>query len=391
MKRYSVHIIVFCFLVLLLVLVQYFKPIQHRWIPTLANNDKNPYGAYILFHELKSIFPNQQIIESRVLISELDLKTKANTYLIILPEMQSDSIQALQILDFAEKGNTVFISAERFSESFLKPFGLGFKFDAKILAKADTTLYFCNPSILYPDFWITGDGNPSFVIVDSVLPMRSVIKSRTGVLKMLRCSYGSGEVLLSTMPLMFSNYSLLEPHSKVAAIALSHLPKTGTVIWDEYFKQGRNEVSSPLRYILKNRSTRWAYILTLFGILLFLLFQIKRIRSIVPVVEPFKNTSLQFLKAVALLHYDQRDYSDIARKKINYFLEFIRQKWHCSTDNLNEDFVQQLASKTAYPYEETANIISLINQILKQGANKNTLIDLNKKIEEFLKKSSTKI
>jgi hypothetical protein len=379
-------------LIALLTIVERTKPVKHSWVPTLINTDKNPYGAYILYHELKTIFPDQKIIESRLPVLELELSdNKHYTYLIITPDFITDTLKIQEILNFAAKGNTLFVSSERFSPEFLKALGLELKLDLKNYLADDTTLYFSNPYITCPDFNVSQIGKPCLVAKDSLADVTEIIKSRSGDVKMVKVSYQSGNFFLCTVPLMFSNYAVLNSTEKAAAIALSYLPQNETIIWDEYFKQGRDEIKSPIRYILKNRSTRWAYFMTLTGLLLFLLFQIKRRRSMIPVVEPFQNTSLQFLQAVALLHYDKRDYSDIAGKKVRYFFEGIRQKLYISTTLADKDFVTQLSSKTAYPETDTASLVKLCRQVLEQGADYALFIELNKKIEDFRNKTGIQI
>lgn len=378
-------------LVLMLTLVEIFKPVKHNWTPSLINTDKDPYGSYILYHELGSLFPGKKIIESRVPVDELELENNSgNNYIIILPEFPGDSIDAEKIREFAEKGNSVLIACERFPVHFLNKFGLGFSGEPNPLAAIDSTLYFCNPAIKFPQFSVPSVGNPALYLSDSALEIKTMIRNKKGDNKMISLKCGEGVVYFSTLPLMFSNYSILESEGKAAAIALSCLPAGGSIIWDEYYKQGRDEIRSPIRYILKNRSTFWAYIVTLIGLLLFLLFQLKRPGTMVPVVEPYKNTSLGFLKAVALLHYEQRDYSDISRKKAAYFLELLRTKLHVSTTALNEDFANILSARTNFDTEETKHLVSLIKQVTERGADRETLIDLNKKTENFLQKTGIK-
>lgn len=392
MKKYTIHIILFSLLVLMLALIELFKPVTHNWIPTLINSDKDPYGAYVLYKELPSVFPESRIIESRVPVDELELNdTSGNNLIIILPEMNADSLEAEAILDFALNGNSVFIAAERFNSAFLKPFGLDFSFKSNQYKAKDTALTFCNREINFPEFSSPGIGNPCLGVIDSQLVATAIIQNKAGDYKMIKIDYGDGIVFFCTTPLLFSNYSLLEPQSKAAAIALSYLPSAKTMIWDEYYKQGRDEIQSPIRYILKNKSTYWAYILTLSGLLLFLLFQLKRRRSMVPVVEPFRNTSLEFLQAVALLHYEQRNYTDIARKKALFFLEILRTRLHVSTTSLDEDFATILSARTIYPKEETIKLVGLINKIAKQRVDRETLIELNKKTEDFIQKTGIKI
>jgi hypothetical protein len=210
---------------------------------------------------------------------------------------------------------------------------------------------------------------------------------------MIKIQIGEGSLIISSLPLMFSNWFILqEGMSDIPFKALSYLPAERQLVWDEYIKQGRDEDTSPLRAILANRALSWAYFLSLSGILLILVFETRRRRSMVPVVEPLKNTSLEFVKVVGQLHYEQRNFSDIAHKRIAYFLERIRLHYHLSTQKTEKEFAAMLSEKSGYDPAETEKLVSIVNYIRYiKIVTPEELIELNKSIESFVIKTKLKI
>jgi hypothetical protein len=56
-KGYRSFIIIFSVLFILYVVAEINKPKPIDWTVTISRNDKNPYGGYIIYSQLKYIFP----------------------------------------------------------------------------------------------------------------------------------------------------------------------------------------------------------------------------------------------------------------------------------------------------------------------------------------------
>lgn len=59
--------------------------------------------------------------------------------------------------------------------------------------------------------------------------------------------------------------------------------------------------SSPLKFLISNRSLRWAWYVLISSLFLFLLFRTQRKQRIIPVINAKKNQSLEFAKSLGLL------------------------------------------------------------------------------------------
>ena len=322
-----------------------------------------------------------------------DTTEKFYNYILISPGVTITNAELQKLRTFIARGNHVFIASDDLENSFCDSLGIKLSKPEKLLLGNDTLYKFCNPAVEKRHFAVPSLAKGYFTISDSTLNITGLMEDGQKRKVMVKIQIGDGSLIICSLPLMFTNWFILQPGmSQIPFRALSYLPTDRTVVWDEYMKQGRDEDTSPLRIILKNKALSRAYFLTLFGIVLILVFETRRRRSMVPVVEPLKNNSLDFVKVVGLLHYEQRNYSDIAHKRITYFLERIRTQYHMTTVNTDKEFAIALAEKSGYGQSETENLVNIINQVrYTRIVSPDELIELNKALESFMNKTKLKI
>jgi len=168
---------------------------------------------------------------------------------------------------------------------------------------------------------------------------------------------------------------------------MSYLPKEIPYLYDKNFKSDPELNNSPLRFILSKPPLKWSWYLLLLAIGLFLLFNAKRRQRIIPIIEPLKNTTTEFVKSISTIHYEASDYNGIIQKNIKYFLEHVRKRYYLSTDKLDEDFIKKLALKSGKSFNDIQQLITLV---IKMKAHKfsteEPLKKLNKQLENFYKK-----
>jgi len=195
--------------------------------------------------------------------------------------------------------------------------------------------------------------------------------------------YGKGKFFLHLgPPIAFTNYFLKESQEvrSYAATVLSYLPKDRPTVWFVPSNQGKDELS----FIMSQPQLRTAWHLMLVGFLLYLLFKGKRQQRIIPVIEKPKNTTIEFAQSISSLYYQERDATDMVRKKITYFLDQIRQRYYLDTQQINEDFATKLANKSGKDKDLVQQIVgTIIHFEQTQQAQEETLTQLDKWIDEF--------
>ena len=389
MKGYRRFIAAFILVLALYVLAEMNRPKEVNWSVNLSKDEKSPYGSYIVYNQLKDIFPYASISSYRQPVyDQVNNFTDSNTaYLLIEPAVELTKDDLNELLNYVVGGNYVFITAGNFGKTLMDTLKFSTTRRLDITGKDSTTINFTSPGLhAEKDYGFTAmtlDGY--FNKIDT---LHSVVLGNNNHkdINFIKVPYGDGAFFIHAAPLGFSNYFMLTTaNADYTATALSYLPKhVKRIYWDEYYKQGPEGSGSPFRFILSNVWLRWAFRISIFAILLFILFEIKRKQRIIPVIEPPRNSTLDFVQTVGSVYFNQHDNKNIALKKINYFMEFVRSQFYLNTSHLDEDFIQLLAKKSGADESETRQLINLIYEI--NGSDQMTdqaLMQLNNHIDSF--------
>lgn len=396
MKTNRTFILIFAGLLVLYIIAELNQPKHFDWTPTLRDNDKNPFGAFIPYAELKQIFTKAHILSHNIPVYNV-LHNKYETssaYIFLEQQFQPGRPDRDELLQYVENGNTVFLSSFYIDKKLLDTLGLKLESFASLIDKDSTTINFVNPAL-------KSGGNYTFKrsMIDGYFKELKK-KDSTVVLGItqdslpdfVKVQYGKGYFLLHAAPLCFSNYFMLykNNHDYIAK-ALSYIsPDITTLHWDEYYKEGREEPGTPLRFFLSNTFLTWALWLTVTAFLVFVLFEMKRRQRVIPVIEPLRNTTLDFVETVSSVYYSQHDNSSIAKKKIQFWFDHIRQHYFISTQTTDDTFVQQLERKSGVPKEAIEIILTNIKQAEEQSSVSDELLtELSNSIDTFYQLSKT--
>lgn len=373
------------------VLVEYYRPKPIDWTPTYSNRDKIPYGTRMLYELLPEVFHNQRIRSIRLPVYNLLKEEKlpeTSSYVFINFSFEIDKNDLKALLEYAHRGNNVFIAAERFGRNIEDT--LQFETDSKFsnLAKQEGHINFLNPQLRQKKPYVLARGTTErlFRLTDSLNTRKAValgINDRDSI-NFLKIPFGEGQFYLHAEPRAFINLTLNKPNvSDYAFKALSYLPEA-PIYWDEYQKQGREGNTSVFRVIYSKPALKWAYYLALIGMVGYIIFEGKRRQRIIPIIKPPQNTSLAFVETIGTLYYEKRNHQNIAEKKITHLLAFIRQRFNLKTNVLDEEFKEALLHKSGLQASAIEALFNMIENTQKFGSiSEYQLIDLNNKIEEF--------
>src|SRR5690606_26056512 len=313
-RRKSLIIWAFAFVIVLLLVAETtaHKPVD--WSLSYTSYDKIPYGTHVFYNELPNLLQAKiQRITSDPFqfLSETGPKTK-DVYVFINDILTFDDQQSKQLMDFAAKGNTVFIAANSISGALNA--NLDFTVTGKRnLLKQKVSVNFFNPRLKTTTAVVFHEHYPTHF--DQINPNATALSFLTldddeePKINFISIPHGEGKFLIHTTPEAFSNFNLLHENQEYAAAAMSYV-NAEKIYWDEYIKSGRRFISSPLRFILGNQALTWSYYLVMSGLFLFVLFQGKRQQRPIPIIEPQKNSSVEFTKTVGSLYFQHRDFSN---------------------------------------------------------------------------------
>lgn len=374
---------------------EWFAPEPLDWTPSFEAGDARPLGSAVPRDVLPALFPAAAVkTEDRPPYLVLrDTARGPASYLFVTAEFAPDAAEAAALLRYAERGGTVFAAARTFKGALADSLRLeterGGLFGS---ASADSArLQFSSPSLAEPGGYryARGIGGGAFARFDTA---RTVVLSTDddGRPTYLRTRRGAGAFYLSSTPAVFTNYAMLAD-SNAAYIykALSYLPdQGGTVLWDARYKPARQQATSPLRFVLAQPALKAAYWLLLGAALLFVVFEGKRRQRAIPVVEPPRNDTADFVETVGRLYFQRGDHADLARKKITYFFDYLRNNLNLAARTIDADLIQKTAERSGVPEADVQRLFATVREAQKrERLSEEELKALTSRIESFYEKS----
>ncbi len=358
---------------------------------TLWRKDKIPYGDQIAYDGLPYLFPSATISVNRKAPSYLQSGDGKKAYIVIVPEMNPTPSDINAILNFVGEGNHVFISAQRFGDSLLHTLSLRTGYINSLGFVPDSLQL----SIYHP---VTGDslsfaypGDAFDSRINTLDSQYTTILGRdqSGKPNLVRFNYkGGGSLYLHFAPLAFSNFFLLHrDNMSYYDLTMSYLPQTvQEVIWDEYFRYNHAKDFSAWQYILNNRALTWAFWLLLLLFALIYIFDSKRKQRLIPLIEPLRNTSLDFVRTIGRLYFQRRDNHNLATKMVTHFQDQVRTRYNLPVTVLDEDFVGRLSYKTGYQRESLSRLIGYMRELPGRAyVPDEELLDFHRQLEAFYK------
>ncbi len=391
MKGLRIYLILGGALVIIYIIAQFNQPKQINWFESLSANDKIPFGAYIVHDRLKDIFPEDSIKNYHEPVYNViaDDSIKNSSYIIICKDLHLTKYDYKKLTDYLSRGNDVFISAESYDGAITDELDVRTAMNLEFMSKAVTPISLVSPHLDSAKHYKVDKGATNIFFTEFDTARAAVVgKDTGGHANFIRFKFGKGNLYLTSNPRMFSNYSLLTADgAKYAGTALSFIKSTPNIIWDEYYTQG-DEKQSLMSVFFSNGYLQWAYYVTLFSLLIFVFYEMKRRQRVIPVIAPLKNSTVEFVNVIGQLYYEKRNNADIAHKQVLYILAHLRDTYQVRTDKFDDEFVEKLTGKVGLDEEFARNFAKYLQFIAVQDhVSDNELIGLNKLIEQFYIKS----
>ena len=351
------------------------KPIN--WSPSYRTSDKIPFGLYVFDKEAKKLFRDCTIEKLTVspyeyfandfVYDSLDTQSsyrKRGTFLYVNHQTKIDQQSLEELLYYVSYGNNAFISAEDFPRAFLDSLKVNQTSEFTPNLEIENTL--THPAFKAKKYKFREGAN--FAYFDSIDKKTTDVLGKLSVndssyTNFIKVKYYNGSFYLHNQPQAFTNFYLLHKNKnyQYASAVLSHIPK-GNIYWLSGDASEGLNAPSPMRYILSQPALRWAWYLFLIGILVFMIFNAKRKQRVVPIIKPLPNTTIDFVKTIGNLYYQEADFDNIIEKKIIYFLERVRNEYLIDTSKLDEPFIHKLHQKTGKPVSDIEHAVLLIKK-----------------------------
>lgn len=387
------------FLVVALVIFDSFKVKPTNWERNYMLDYKNPYDLYIFNHELKNLVPDQTV--ERVISSPyeyIEEQTDTVTYFVIKHRMYDigDSI----LLEEVKKGNNLFVCSEMFFRGFTDSLGIKYlETDNDYLLKKQDVLRLSLVGKHRNKAKFTlkqSENSYAFTSADTAnTTLLGTQKLENGKIypNFLKIKYGKGFVYIHNQPQVFTNVALLDSMSSAEYIAqmMALIPKDKPIVWFVAGQSINTDVpvtDTSLSVVFRYPALRAVWLIVIYGLLVYILFNAKRMQRIVPVIKPLRNTSIEFVQTIANLYFLHGDMTNIVHKKIIYFLDRVRTQYHLDTSKTDSLFTDKLKNKSGKDSATVEALVEFINKFnQKQTATKADLLHLNKLVEDFWDKS----
>ena len=385
-KTLKLYIILFIVVMAVLAILQFSKTQRTDWRKNCSPDEKTPFGLFIFSQEAEKLLGDTIRKMDRSPYEYFSNNKKFVPRNILMVNKTPDNESAKKILNEVKQGSDFMIISEDFWGYLSDSLDVGdvepINFEEENVLKL-SDVKFKNDSLILEKF----PGRFGFLWIGKKTEILGTtkLKNKTYGANFIRLKYGKGNIYVHTEPLFITNYYLLKPgNQKYAEDVFSYLPKRET-IWftDSNIFRSQNI----LRFIFANPPLKYAWWTLIAGLLVFIFFNAKRKQRIVPVIEPLRNKSVEFVKSIGNLYLQEGDFHNMMAKKAQYFLLKVRMDLLIDTQKLDDDFAKKLQLKTGKSMEKINEAVELMKKGTDPYANvtREDLIRMNQLLDEILK------
>ncbi|WP_455591366.1 DUF4350 domain-containing protein [Bacteroides sp.] len=367
-------------------------PKKFVWTPTFGQHDRQPFGCAVFDDVVESTLPGEYTISDETFYQMYEYSDEPMGIICIAEHLPLSSTDVEAIFGLAEEGSTVLLAANSFGQVLEDTLGFNTSysfFSAKELKRYATASHARDRLVwlkdstydecafrFYPQLCKVGiepwDSTLLVPIVErwDVKPDEYVLAATADSLEMktgrvpvaMRYRAGSGEIIIVTTPLLFTNYGMLDAGNADYLFRFLNSMKDFPVVRVEAYTASHRAEQSPFKYFLSQRPLRWGLYLTLIVLLLFMIFSAKRKQRVIPVVREPENKSLEFTELIGTLYYQKKNHADLVRKKFIYFAENLRRNYQIDVEDSSDDeaLARQIALKTG---GDAGKIFSLLRSL----------------------------
>ena len=414
----------------LIFVLQLRVPQRFSWRPSFSPHDRQPFGCYVFDSVMRhSLAGDYQVVHKTLRQLNNEKEYEKRNILIVSTGMNLGDVDLNNLDSLLQKGARVMIAygPQYIEDSVLyKRYGIAidgyYRFDVNILKRTfketrqipddtirwNSSVHFYQSSF-YPVYsqmvsaTVTGGRVMANILhrFDERTEDRTVVEvegvdgaeetvDTLSVLTSVR--RGKGELIVMTTPLVLTNYGILDDnlspyaHRLMTLIADCPVIRTTAYMETSEMEEARQ---SPFRYLLSQRPLKWALWLSLLLIALFMVFTARRRQRVIPVEDPPRNHTLEFIGLIGTLYYQQRDHADLLQKKWGYFAEELRSRLDLDIADAQDDntSAEALARRTGMDKLETATLLRDVRQVLQtRDVTDRQLQLLIRKMNEILRK-----
>lgn len=371
-------------------------PKETNWSRTYLSKNKTPFGCFAIYNLMQSAYSKSFKTNNQTLYNLNELQNKKASLVIVNDNINFNKNDITSLFEFLNKGNTVFIAVNSFNGAIADTFHLRTDLDyADYFVSIDSLIKKNGVKIKlnasnYKKQAFAYSRIASSAYFTSFDTSRFMVHASMGKDKacFISASVGKGRLYLMTMPDVFGNYFIVNhPNRQLAYTMLSRI-KNDELIWDEYYKTYNITSYSFIKFILESDALYTAYLLIIFILILYMIFEGRRRQRAIPVVVAPTNSTLEFVNVVSHVYYNSKNHQSIAAEKIRYFYETVRKKFHTNTNQINEEFLNEVSELSGIEKKLVKQLFTYCEKLKQpEEITENELVELNRQIHNFNKNS----
>jgi hypothetical protein len=388
-------IYIFCGIFAIVIAVQYNMPKPINWSRTYQSKNKTPFGCYAIYNLMEDVYSKSFRTNTQTLYNLNNLQNKKASLLIVNDNISLNKNDIRSLFEFLNKGNKVFIAVNTFNGALADTFHLRTEYDyADYFSSMDSLMNKDGVSIKLNAL----DHKKPFAYsrLASSGYFRSFDTTRFSVMAglakdkacLIGTTIGKGKLYLMTMPDVFGNYFIAGDPNRQLVYTMLSLIKNDELIWDEYYKTYNVTNYSFIKFILESDALYTAYLLIIFILIFYMIFEGRRRQRAIPVIAPPKNSTLEFVNVVSHVYYNSKNHQSIAAEKIRYFYEVVRRKFNVNTNKMDDEFFTEVADLSGIERKVVRQLFIYCEKLKQPGdITENELVELNRQIHNFNKNS----
>lgn len=411
-KALKIYLFGFLLIIVLMISIDQAREKPLDWSATYFLNDKKPLDLFVFNQEIETLFADTLIRYQKNPFEYFrgrdSLVRPPETYLFLNNYVFLDDALMSKIMNEVSTGNTLFVVSDGFTPLLLDTLGVkseyiyydrGSRLDINSVEQPLLALTLSKEAWSKHDYMLSPlFGLYAFIHADA-LSSRALgymkFSDERKYVNFIEVQFGKGRVFLHNQPMVFSNYSLMTDDSLQEYVekVLSYIPDQ-PVVWfvdSQQGKWGGETGKTHLSVIFEYPALRMTWLIFFYGLIGFLFFTAKRTQRVVPIIKPLQNTTVDFVKTIGNLYLQEGNLPDIAKKKIIYFLEGVRQHYNIDSHALlaqsdGESFsaIQRLQLKSGKSLALIEEILALIREIQQSNhCDKVMLTRLTSLIDQF--------
>lgn len=321
-----------------------------NWSENFDSKNNNAFDISIFTNEIDSLLPHKKINKydtelDSYINSSINPNITNQTIIVIKPYI---SLYYDTLIDYLEKGNDIFI--------FSNDITITNQTRKYYTIQSGSQLEFINPALKKYETKIPYDVQISSIDLSASYNTEILGKANNSPV-FIRYKIGNGNLYIHNLPHVFSNHYLITNTSGYPSAILSYIKQNEVTILATHLERYKNynagekpykKDTDPgiLYFILSNKYLKSAWYLFLISSLVFILFRAKRLQRIVPILPENKNKTLEFIKTISSIYYNEKNNLAMVKKLNQQFLDQVEKLYNIKTDELDERFIEKLAHLT---------------------------------------------